>query len=251
MKKIILTLLISSISLTSYAKPNYSYTIEPIQTQNNYQGTYINEEVDVPITQIGIPQQYTQPQTEEKGLEIVWNKWHANVRNKFSNDISDTNIPKNYIIATMCTIDTNRKISDIIITYFPESSILAISRTANIKNNVPFYVYMHSSNKYFKATIKSTTPFTIGAQNKNEQQEMSQILSNATLKEEAFYKIPYFKFYEELAERMNKRQGQPFLEFPESTRRTSVTVTSAVTDLSTIATVRRYTADMFNDTERQ
>ena len=121
MKKIILTLLISSISLTSYAKPNYSYTINqtPTQTQYNTQGVYVNEEITTPISQIGVPEHYLQPQVEEKGLEIEWNEWHANLRNYVMKKQFFSNIPNifrnNALYSIVYTVHKNGQVSDVIV----------------------------------------------------------------------------------------------------------------------------------------
>lgn len=249
--KILLSIIfILSISLTVSAKPNYSYSMDPIQTPSVYQGTYVNEEITTPISQVGIPEQYTQPQLEEQWLEIVWNKWHAKVRNKFTSDISASNTPDNYILATICKIDLNKNISNIMIIYFPEKSLNIVSGTAYVKKGEDFYLYNHNSDKFFIMNIDKNVSCTIGAEHKNEKEEIQKILATAKYREEIFYKIPYFTFFETSASKIQKRQGQSFLKFPEGSKRASVVVACALTDLDTVATVTEYTAGMFNDIER-
>ena len=236
--------------LSSYAKPNYSYSTNNTQVQNNYQGTYVNEEIDVPITQIGLPQSYTQPQVQEKGLEIVWNQWHAKIRNKLSQDISRTLTPQNYIITVMCTIDKNQNISDIIVAYFPRTALKIISGVAYLKNQTPFYVYRHTQGIYYKATVNSDELFTLGKLGKDEHEEVSKIMKNAYFHQISYNQIPYYKFFRQIATKVENRQGEAILKFPQASKRNSVAVTGGVTDILSIQTVIQYTSDMFNDLER-
>lgn len=245
--KLLITFTIILSNLSVFARPNYSYSTNP--TQSNY-GTYVNEEIQVPITQIGLPQNYTQPEVQEKGLEIVWNQWHARIRNKLSQDISRTLTPQNYIITVMCTIDKNQNISDIIVTYFPLSALKIISGVAYLKNQTPFYVYRHTQEIYYKATVNSDELFTLGKLGNNEHEELSKILKHASFQRVSYNTPPYYDFFKQVATKVENRQGQAVLKFPQSSKRDSVAVTSGVTDILSIQTVIQYTSDMFNDMER-
>ena len=245
--KLLITFAILIFSLSVYARPNYSYSTNP--TQSNY-GTYVNEEIDVPFTQIGLPQSYTQPEIQEKGLEIVWNQWHAKIRNKLSQDISRTLTPQNYIITVMCTIDKNQNISDIIVAYFPRTALKIISGVAYLKNQTPFYVYRHTQGIYYKATVNSDELFTLGKLGKDEHEEVSKIMKNAYFHQISYNQIPYYKFFRQIATKVENRQGQAVLKFPQASKRNSVAVTGGVTDILSIQTVIQYTSDMFNDLER-
>ena len=240
--------IISSLAfvLSAAASPNYSYSTK----QSSYQGTYINEEIDVPTTKIGLPQEYTQSQVKEKGLEIEWNEWHARIRNKITKDISSTLTPQNYIIAAMCTIDKNQNISDIVVLYFPRTSLKIVSGVAYVKNEAPFYIYMHTPKKYYRTTINSNKLFTLGKLGKDEQEEISAILKIAKFQEVSYNRVPYYKFYRQVAFKIKQRQGQAVLRFPQSSKRSKVSVTGGVTDILSIQTVIQYTSDMFNDLER-
>ena len=125
MKKIILTLLILTIGSSAFAKPNYSYTFEPIQAPSKYSGTYIDEEMNIPVSQIGLPEQYTQPQVEEKGLEIEWNEWHAKVRNYIVEHKHD-NIPSEYLLADAWITDRNSSVFFLIYTVHKTGKITDI-----------------------------------------------------------------------------------------------------------------------------
>ena len=121
-------------SIPAFAKPNYSYTINqaPIQAPNSTQGAYVNEEITIPITQVGFSEEYTKPEIVEQGLEIVWNEWHARVRNQmFYKNLKHVSSPDNYIIHLFYTVDINKNISNIEFVYIPESSTSKINKNTD------------------------------------------------------------------------------------------------------------------------
>lgn len=245
MKKIILTLLISSISLTNYAKPNYSYTINttPIQTQSDYQGVYVNEEITTPITQIGLPEEYTQPEIVEQGLEIVWNEWHANTRNQMLRNIKGSSLPKNFLIELLYTVDINKNISNIVAIYVPKNAILKINNTAYLDQNSVFYLYQYESNKFYKLSYLSD-PIRIATDC------IDKILNNSSKTQISFGQVPYWVTFPKLGERIKSFSGNKHLTFPIQTRRTSVVVKQSFTDIDYLKG-GDYKASEFNDIEKQ
>ena len=253
MKKFITILVLLNINLICYS-------------QNSYTGRYVNENISIPIFRIGTPTnrdllpnieensiEYISPQTIEKNLAIPWNKWHANVCNNISKDIQNGATPNNYIVMAMFDVDRNQKLSNIIITYFPETSLNMTNLTATIKKDQEFYVYNKNRNKHYKATLPYEN-YTIGANGTTEEAEMTKILTNSIFKEYKNLKIyqqniPCYQILEQMANRIYNRQGQQYLIFPAGSKRDSVKVAGGVTDIITIFSVLQYTADMFQDLE--
>ena len=99
--------------------PQTNQTSNTQATSNSNYGIYVDEEITTPLTQIGIPEYYIQPQEEEKGLEIEWNEWHANVRNYIMKDIMLKNIlygfATNSLYCISYTVHKDKSISDIIV----------------------------------------------------------------------------------------------------------------------------------------
>ena len=112
------------------------------------QGIYVDEEITAPITQIGIPEEYWEPQVEENGLEIAWNQWHANVRNQLFRSIKNRDWPQGYSIWIIYTVDLNKNISNIVFMYYPEQAILNKNNVGYLKQNTDFYLYLYDSNKF-------------------------------------------------------------------------------------------------------
>lgn len=271
MKRFIVTILLLALGLPTFAKPNYSYTIEPAQTQSNYQGTYVDEELDVPISQIGLPQQYMQSQAEEKGLEVEWNQWHANVRN-YVNKNRYNNVPTEYRFAEAWISDRNSsaffliytvhktgEITDIILmrfskTYLDEKHLPYKITTA--KNGVnrfkpEFDVCMKkqgdSSFKIYTYTLNQDTIL--------KSKTIVETIRNATFVKEASW-LESIWVTNTMAKRIVKNiksfSGQSVLNFPEKSKRDKVVVTqgfSYIKDLENF-TIHNYEASDFNDIEK-
>lgn len=246
MKKIFLALLISTISLSAFAKPNYSYTINqtPIQTPYNTQGVYVNEEITTPITQIGIPEEYTQPEIVEQGLEIVWNEWHANTRNQMLKNLKQTSLPKKYLMKLVYTVDINKNISNIVMIYIPENAILKINNTSYLDQNSVFYLYQYESNKFYKLSYLSDPIRTAS-------DHIDKILNNSSKTQISFGQVPYWATFPKLGERIKSFSGNKHLTFPSQTRRTSIVVKQGFTDIDWLKMGRALTATDFNDIEKQ
>ena len=233
------------LTLPAFAKPNYSYTINqtPIQTQYNTQGVYVNEEITTPITQIGLPEEYTQPEIVEQGLEIVWNEWHANTRNQMLRNIKGSSLPKNFLIELLYTVDINKNISNIVAIYVPKNAILKINNTAYLDQNSVFYLYQYESNKFYKLSYLSD-PIRIATDC------IDKILNNSSKTQISFGQVPYWVTFPKLGERIKKFSGNKHLTFPIQTHRTSVVVKQGFTDIDYLKG-GDYKSTDFNDIEKQ
>ena len=108
MKKLFILLLTLSLSAPCFASANNA------PANNNYAG-------NMPLIEIGVSDELLKPQQEEKGLEIVWNKWRADVANKkINNDVHST---ENYLIYLYFTVHSDKSITDTVAIYIPESSM--------------------------------------------------------------------------------------------------------------------------------
>ncbi len=271
MKKIILTLLILTIGSSAFAKPNYSYTFEPIQAPSKYSGTYIDEEMNIPVSQIGLPEQYTQPQVEEKGLEIEWNEWHAKVRNYVVEHKHD-NIPSEYLLADAWITDRNSsvffliytvhktgKITDIILlnfnkTYLEEKYIRHKITTAKDGKNrfkPEFSVCMKKAGergfRHYTYTLNQDTILT--------SKTILETFKNATFVKEMSWLDSVWvtnTMAKRIAKNIESFSGQSVLKFPEKSKRNQVVVTqgySYIKDLENF-TIDEYKASNFNDIEK-
>ena len=195
MKKIFLTLLIFSLGLSAFAKPNYSYTVHqtptPIQTNNsvyNYDympqtnqtsntqatsnsnyGIYVDEEITTPLTQIGIPQELLTIQKDEDGLDISWNQWHADVFNKITEKVFAYNIWGEVVGAF---------VGEDIINKHPTNCIFYISATVNSERDISnIIVVIVKGNgmefKNSKALITKNTSITMYSNNNGKYYSLS------------------------------------------------------------------------------
>lgn len=245
MKKIILTLLILIIGTSVFAKPNYTYTTSDTPA-SAYSGTYVNEEITTPITKIGIPEEYLETQVEEQGLEIVWNQWHADVRNLVYNKLQkyDKFPSSQYLCEYIYTVDKNKSISNIVIVYIPGTAILP---TKIIDPHSEFYMYVDSTKKYYR--LKQYTMLPVNAS--RIRLILQSVLKSNAIVEEEMYKVPYAVLFEPMAEVIRKCEQNKVLTFPEKSKRTSVVVTQGITNIKRIQDDdSEYKASEFNDTER-
>lgn len=243
-KYLLILFLISSIVLPGIAKQNYTYTLTPCNNNgDNHTGTYINNEITTPITQIGIPEEYTQPEVVEQGLEVVWNEWHANTRNQMHRYIKGSPFPKNFLIELLYTVDVNKDISNIVAIYVPENAILKINNTAYLDQNSIFYLYQYESNKFYKLSYLSG-PIRIATD------RIDKILNNSSKTQISFKQVPYWVIFPKLGERIKSFSGNKHLTFPAKTRRTSVVVKHGFTDIDYLKG-GDYKATDFSDIEKQ
>ena len=238
-KNFVLTMLIFVISLSAAAgKPNYTYTMSETPA-SAYSGTYVNEEITTPITQIGIPEEYLEPQVEEEGLEIAWNEWHANVRNFILDKLKKADCPgSKYIYIFIYTVDKNKSIYNITILYFPATALSGMK----VIPNSEFYMYVDRTKKYYKLKLPRSSLLSV--------LEYELILKQAEAADEDMYKVPYAVLFAPMAEVIKKCSQNKVLTFPENSKRTSVVVDQNLTNIKELMSTRKYNATDFNDIER-
>ena len=241
MKKIFLTLLVLFIGLSAYAKPNYSYTTS--STKYDYSGTYVDEEIDTPITQIGLPQEFFEEQVEESGLEIVWNSWHARVRNKVLNSIHYINYSDKYAICKVYLVDKNRNISNIVVFILYENNIYKEGKDGFIIPNKDFYIYKNDENKFYKMQVHENGM-------KIRPQNFTKILAAAEYTPVGFYAVPESSSYVKTARKIEEISGLSLLKFPKKSKRTKVVVTQGTTNIDYLKGDGKYLPKDFNDIER-
>lgn len=250
MKKIILTLLILIIGTSVFAKPNYTYTMSETPA-SAYSGTYVNEEIKAPLTQIGIPEEYLEPQAEEQGLEIEWNEWHARVRNKIMNDMMQTNYISKSLYYLIYTVHRNGEISNIITAQFVEDDSEFYKITINNHEKPRFdYEYAVSMKKGSDNNYK-TYIYNIGNYNLSTKDGvLIDALKHSSFKKNAtLFDRPYAT--KQMAKKIEKAAKSPILNFPAQSKRDKVVVYQTIAiDLDIPEFKPQYKSSDFNDIER-
>ena len=273
MKKLFLILLILIFGLPCFAKPNYSYTIEPVsQTPDTFFGTYVDEESEsAPVTQIGLPEQYTKPQVEEKGLEIEWNEWHARVRN-YVNDNIYKNIPIEYTSAEAWRSDRNSSAFFMVYTVHKTGEItdIILMRFSRTYLNEKYTPYKITTVKDGKIRFKPEFDVCMekmgenGFKNFTYAINQDTILSSKTIldtfKNSTFVKQASWLESVWVTNTMAKRtvknierfSYKPFLKFPEKSKRDKVVVTQGFSYIENLEnfSIDEYDASNFNDIEK-
>lgn len=269
MKKIILILLMFIICLPTFAKPNYSYTINQtqIQTPIEYQGAYVNEEITTPITQIGIPQELITVQEEEKELEISWNQWRADVFNNLSNKIDKYNLwgditsaiigddfinrhPENCVFMISATVSSEGYINNIITLIIKEKGMQFKNSQALVTKNTSITMYSYNDDMFYSLYYLGE-PININEQKTVDDGEWTRmILSNCRLVNLNNYTNFDRKYSKKKCEQLKKLSGEAFLAFPVNSKRKYTNIYHGMTDIEKIITVKKATADMYNDVEK-
>lgn len=245
MKKIILTLLIFIIGTAVFAKPNYSYTQSDTQS-SAYSGTYVDEEITTPLTQIGIPEEYLEPQVEEQGLEIIWNQWHADVRNFMSSQIGNKKMNYKEVVKILYTVNKDKSISDIVAIYIPyEAFSSKFTQVSSNKLDYAYftciYMYVHSTGKCYELELSGPVNYSI-----------KTILKSAKPREISFlrkYSLTDINYVISAAKTIKKAEHNQILTFPNGSKRTSVNVSHGMTNIPSLELRGGYTADMYDDVE--
>ena len=226
-KNLIITLLIITGFLV-YSGPNYSYTMSETPA-SVYSGTYINESIKAPLTQIGIPDEYLEPQVEEQGLEIEWNEWHARVRNKIMNDMLHTNYISKSLYYFIYTVHKNGEISNIITAQFVEDDSEFYKITINNHEKPRFdYEYAVSMKKESDNNYK-TYIYNIGNYNLSTKDGVliDALKQKRNKKNATLFDRPYAT--KQMAKQIEKAAKSPVLNFPAKSKRDKVVVYQTIT----------------------
>ena len=281
MKKIFLTLLIFSLGLSAFAKPNYSYTVHqtptPIQTNNsvyNYDympqtnqtsntqatsnsnyGIYVDEEITTPLTQIGLPEYYLQPQEEEKGLEIEWNEWHANVRNYIMKDVMLKNILYGFatdsLYCVIYTVHKDKSISDIIVVQLKRNDYANDKIT--IKGKGPYLdsefgvAIKQNGESSYKTRIYKAPNFDI----KQNSTPVDLLNVGAYQKDAKFFNLVEVYVADKVAKNIEKSAYNSVWAFPVKSKREKMVVSQIIAlGFTPEGFVDAYKSSNFNDIEK-
>ena len=241
MKKIILIILLLFTGLSASAKPNYSYATN---TSNyDYSGEYIDQEITTPVYQIGLPQDFFEEQKEEAGLEIIWNSWHAKVRNNVLSATRYEIYAEKNLTYMAYIVDKNKTISNIIVIVLNENNIYAENKKSYLKPNTDFYIYKNVENKFYKMQIHQKGMRLVAS-------NIPKILSAAQYTPVGFYAVPESSYYVKVARKIEALSEKTFLKFPNKSKRTKVVVTQGTTNIDWLIVGQRYKSTDFDDIER-
>lgn len=155
---------------------------------------------------------------EEEELNIDWNKWHADVRNKVSHSwhIIIESHYFDYLLEFSAYVDANKNISDIAVVYVPWGSVDLSNAT--IRFNEDAYIYYYSKNKFYKLTAVSYTIW-LGKDGRVLNQMNKFKVSDIDEKD-----VPNNDFIKHYAQAVNDLNGDSVLTYPKGTKRTKVKV---------------------------
>lgn len=239
--KILILTLVLMLCLPTFAKPNYSYSTQT--TQYDYSGTYVDEGISTPISKIGLPQEFMEEQQEEAGLEIVWNSWHAKVRNKILEATRGKVFYKEHVTCKVYLVDKNKNISNIIVFTLLKENIYIENNNIYVKPNTDFYVYKNDENKFYKMRV-----YQEGFKVKST--EFTKILAAADYTPVGFYAVKDSNFYVDVARTIEGMSGKSFLKFPNKSKRTKVVVAQGSTNIGHLRGDGKFHSKEFNDIER-
>ena len=290
LKKIAFLLLVLSIGLSTFAKPNFTYTMPSNSGQTT--GNYINTIIKTPITGIGdnkppeqistqtkqevktitkpvttttkkatktslsaksiLPSSYYVEQEDESGLEVSWNKWHANVRNTGARVISWRiypiqmySMPLDGILNFIYKVDSNKNITDVVLLSHPTPTIKIEQKGIYYSANMDFYMYIHKTDKFYKLQLPENS-----AVNVYNHKALREMLDTATITPIEAKQVPYYLLYKPFAERVQDFSSNKSLTFPKKTKRTFMIVETGITSIDSIKT-GGLLSKFFNDIERQ
>ena len=286
-KTVVLIFLIFSICLTSFAKPNYTYTM-PL---NSGQSTdmYVNTEIKTPITQIGdnkppeqtstqtkpeiktitkpvttttkkttktglsaksvLPSSYYVEQEDISGLEINWNQWHADVRNAISKFLCWRIYPfKKFNRPLNGILDFIYKID----ANQNISDIVLVSFPRNMIIRNGQYVYYKANSDFYMYVYQTDKFYKLQLQEdlKHDVYNLTETINLSTITPIEAPKVPYYLLYKPFAERLQAFSGNKVLIFPKKTKRTFMVISQGFTNIEWLVS-SSYLAKFFNDIERQ
>lgn len=185
---------------------------------------------------------------EETGLEVVWNEWHANVRNF----IHRNGYPDFYrcnVVMYSLVVNKNNRISDVVVYWFPVSSLTIIQDkktkeyiSIKVKKDAPFYMYWDNKGTYLKA--KPLFALDVG-----NEKELPYLIENSRISVVKKQYVPFSDDFKLLADKLNNCGGHKILNFPYNSKREKVSVIAGIQDLA-IEGKTEFSSNDFNDIER-
>ena len=269
MKKIIVTFLVLILTIPTFAKSNHSYSVK--YPKYDYSGTYINEEINVPITKIGIPKEFFENQ-EESGLEISWNKWRADVSNELAarlqnvsleyvrkimmalldptsaSDIS--NFPHDFMCLVTAKVNSDRTVENVITFIIPRESFDIEQYHVYANKNSKIYLYSTKTKEYYRWLYQGE-PIDFNVDNGNgDEKVIKKLLSNGDIVDQDKSDVLFPEYLEKVANQVSGLAGKHVIKFPQLSKRKYVNIYFGTTDILEIQTIRKATEDMYNDIER-
>ena len=260
--KILILVIVLGINLPLLAKPNYSYTSNA--KNYDYSGVYVDEKIDTPVAQIGISEEIFENQNEI-GLEIVWNRWHANVYNKVAKKVynswkdvstkiilgsSIANEPENFISLLTAKVNNDKTISNVITMIIPKESLYIEPSKVLITRDSKIYMYKSDTNKYYR-WLYYGDPINLNVTNSSEDEKIIKtLLSDGGLVKQRKINVYSSAYLKKTAQKTLSLSGKDFLKFPEKSKRKYVKIFLGITDIDEIITISKATENMYNDVER-
>lgn len=268
-KNFITILLILIFTSPTFAEPYNSYSTK--KPRYDYSGVYVNEEISVPITKIGIPREIFENQ-EEVGLEISWNKWRANVFNDLAYRIQNIsielaeklitsileldnnndiyNFPHNFMCLATAKINSDRTVENVITMIIPKESFDIQPYHVYASKNSKIYMYNSEARKYYRWFYQGE-PIDFNIDNGNgDEKVIKKLLSNGKIYELSREDVLFPTYLEKVASKIKGLSGRSIIEFPAQSKRKYVNIYFGTTDIIEIHTIRKATEDMYNDIER-
>ena len=260
--KILILILILMLCLPTFAKPNYSYSTTT--TKYDYSGTYINEEINVPVTKIGISQEIFEDQ-QEAGLEISWNKWHANMFNELADRVYNSWVnvaatvllgfpgeegPRNYISLLTARVNSDMTVENVMTFIIFKKDLEISPAQVLITRDTEIYMYNSLTDKYYR-WFYFGDPLNLNVNRASEDEKIiKKLLSNGKFVEQEKKYVYESAYLKKIAKRVKNLSGKSFLKFPQNSKRKFVNIFFGITDINEIKTIREATEDMYDDIER-
>lgn len=197
---------------------------------------------------------------ESEELKILWNQWHADVRNKVFNNLNggpngDILFFERALMNMYFYVDKYGLISDIIFLYIPQGSVNI--KTANILKGKSIYLYLFEEDKHYMLTAL-TDDVNVGSGSSATLKNLTKL--EVTQLKEKEVPLKQWKWHASSDPwSILAMRGDKVLTFPKGTQRTKVKVgmgqysptfsISASLHSDVWGTVKEYKADDFDDVE--
>lgn len=203
---------------------------------------------DFTITTIAQPkleEKQTNEVQEEKWIELEWNKWRAKIVNIiYDNGYCVYELYRKAAYGYYFDVDNNQKISDIVICYFPPTTLNIDEKSAELwwmTPDAPFYTYSLKHDVFFE--LKTTKKVRLTKDN------LINIVHTAKTLPIVSSKVPVAKAMKMSANNIKRLETvfKRALVYPDGSKRKSVVVTAVYRSSREAAD---YTAESFNDIEK-
>ncbi len=212
--------------------------------------TFTPKEYVLTLEQL-LTQQEDETEEVEEDLAIVWNQWHADVRNAMDKVVSSrisrffTVSGYNFWCEYYFYVDKNNKISDIVVLYIYKTAVNIPKNT--VRKDKCAYAYYYSTNKFYKLRALSDN-ITFGT---NKDKYLLSKIKNfkvTTVNEEY---VPEPNAMKTAARAIKSFNSSRILTYPAGSKRTKVKVHYATLPYSwKWRAVSKFEARHFDDVEK-